>query len=372
MVNQERVLKEFFELVQITCSTKNERQVADVLTAKLIALGFEVSEDKVGEKIGGNTGNLFAYLKGTVAAPVIMLSAHMDCVEPCANIKPQIRDGVIYSDGTTILGSDDKAGVVAILEAIRQIQEQKIPHGDIQIVFTVAEEGGINGSKNMDPKDLKADFGYVLDSSGAPGEIIVTAPGQYKITTLVKGKTAHAGLAPETGVNAIMLASKAFADIPQGRIDEETTANVGIIKGGSATNIVPGEVTVISEARSRNAEKLEKQVKIMVEHIESSIKAAGGTCDIQVNKAYDPYVLAEDAPVVEIAKKAVASIGMEPKTKGTGGGADANFYNAYGVPSAVLGVGMSKVHTTDEFIKEADLYKNAEVVLALIKTVAQK
>lgn len=372
MVNQERVLKEFFELVQVTCSTRNEREIADILTAKLKNLGFDVFEDNVGEKIGGNTGNLFAYLKGNTPAPVIMLSAHMDCVEPCANIKPQIRDGVIYSDGTTILGSDDKAGVVAILEAIRQVQEQKLPHGDIQVVFTVSEEGGINGSKNMDPKNLKADFGYVFDSSGAPGEIVTSAPGQYKINTIVKGKTAHAGLAPENGINAITLAAKAFADVKQGRIDEETTGNVGIIKGGSATNIVPGEVTVISEARSRNPQKLEALVKTMVDHISSKIAEAGGTCEIQTNKAYDPFVLDENAPVVEIAKKAIASLGMTPVTKATGGGSDGNFYNAFGTPSAVLGVGMSKVHTTEEFIKEADLYKNVEIALALIQTVVKK
>lgn len=371
MVNKERVLKEFFELISITCSTRKEREVADVLTAKLKDLGLDVYEDKVGEKIGGNAGNLIAYLKGNTQAPTLMFSAHMDCVEPCANIKPQIRDGVIYSDGTTILGGDDKAGVVAILEAIRQLKEQNIKHGDIQVIFTVAEEGGINGSKNMDPKDLKADFGYVLDSSGTPGEIVTMAPGQYKIITTVKGKTAHAGLAPENGLNAIMLASKAFADISQGRIDEETTANVGIIHGGTATNVVPDEVIVQSEARSRNADKLEAQVKKMVEHIESKITEAGGTCDIKVNKAYNPYVLDENAPVVQIAKKAMTAIGMTPKTKGTGGGADANFYNAYGVPSAVLAVGMTKVHTKEEYIKEADLYTNPAIVLSIIKTVAE-
>lgn len=369
MVNKERVLKEFFELVQVPCSTKNERQIADILKGKLADLGLEVSEDKVGEKIGGNAGNVFGYLKGNVQAPRLMFSAHMDCVEPCTGVKPQLKDGIITSDGTTILGADDKAGVVGILEAVRQIKEQNLQHGDIQVIFTVAEEGGINGSKNMDPQDLKADFGYVLDSSGVPGEIITMAPGQYKITTLVKGKTAHAGLAPENGINAITLACKAFADVSQGRIDEETTANVGLISGGSATNVVPDEVKVVSEARSRNADKLEAQVKKMVKHIESAIKANGGQAEITVAKAYDPYVLDENSDVVKIAKQAVEAIGLKVVTKGTGGGADANFYNAYGLPSAVLAIGMTKVHTKEEYIKEAHLYDTANVVLSIIKTV---
>ena len=371
MVNKERVLKEFFELVQVPCSTRNERQIADILKGKLADLGLEVSEDNVGEKIGGNAGNVFGFLKGNKQAARLMFSAHMDCVEPCTGVKPQLKDGIITSDGTTILGADDKAGVVAILEAIRQIKEQNLEHGDIQVIFTASEEGGINGSKNMDPKDLRADFGYVLDSSGVPGEIITMAPGQYKITTVVKGKTAHAGLAPENGLNAIMLAAKAFADVSQGRIDEETTANVGLISGGTATNVVPDEVKVVSEARSRNAAKLEAQVKKMVDHIESTIKANGGQADITVAKAYDPYVLDENSDVVKLAKQAVEAIGLKVVTKGTGGGADANFYNAYGLPSAVLAVGMTKVHTKEEFIKEEHLYDTANLVLSIIKTVAK-
>lgn len=189
MINKERVLKEFFELVQITCSTKNERQIADLLKGRLAELGLEVSEDNAGEKIGGNTGNVFAYLKGSkTTAPRVMFGAHMDCVEPCANVKPILKDGIITSDGTTILGADDKAGVVAILETLRVLKEKSIEHGDIQVVFTVSEEGGINGSKNMDTSFLKADYGYALDSSGIPGEIVIMAPGQYKITAVVKAK----------------------------------------------------------------------------------------------------------------------------------------------------------------------------------------
>ncbi len=373
MVNRERMLAEFFELVKIRSSSRNEREVADIVKAKLSSLqaGIEVGEDDVGRKIGGNCGNVFAYVKGSRPdAPVLLLSAHLDCVEPCAGIQPQLKDGIITSAGDTILGSDDKAGVAAILEALRVIRENNLAHGDIQIVLTVSEEGGLNGSKNLDRKLLKADFGYALDAGGEPGKIITKAPGQNKIEVLIRGKTAHAGVAPEEGVNAIVVAGKAIAELKDGRIDGETTANVGIIKGGVATNIVPDAVSITCEARSRNMTKLEQQTRHMCETFERIAAANGAQAEITVKKAYDPYVLAEEAPVVALAVRAAGNIGLKPELEATGGGSDANFFNAYGVPTAVLGIGMSKVHTTEEYIKEADLYKAAGYVIAIVKAAA--
>lgn len=367
------MLTEFYQLVSITCSTRAEREVADVVKARLAAIGLEVEEDDVGGRIGGNCGNVLGLLKGSVAsAPVLMLSAHLDSVEPCAGIKPQLKDGVITSAGDTVLGADDKAGVVSILEALRIIREDGIAHGDIQVVFTVAEEGGVNGSKNMDRSLLKADFGYVLDSGGSPGRIINAAPGQNSIKVIIRGKTAHAGVAPEEGINAIVVAGKAMAELKQGRIDAETTANVGVIKGGQATNIVPDYVEIACEARSRNREKLAAQTKHMVETFEQVAAANGAKAEVTVKNAYDPYVLTADMPVVSLARRAAESIGLTPVLEATGGGSDANFFNAFGVPSAVLAVGMSKVHTTAEYIKEADLYKTAELVVAIIKAAAEK
>lgn len=371
MIDKERVLAEFFELVKIRCSSRDEREVADLLKKRLADLGMEVTEDNVGVKIGGNTGNVLAYKQGSVVeAPTLMLSAHMDCVEPCAGVVPELKEGVITSAGDTILGADDKAGVVAILEALRIISEQSIPHGPIQVVFTVAEEGGLNGAKCIDPALLKANFGYCLDSSGSAGEIISMAPGQNSITVVVHGKKAHAGVAPEEGINAIVIAGKALAEINCGRIDFETTSNVGIIKGGIATNIVPDRVELQCEARSRNMDKLEVQTKQMKETFEKVSAANGGRAEVVVDKAYDPYVLQEDSLVVKVAVNATGSIGLIPEVKATGGGSDANFFNNYGVPTAVLGVGMNKVHTTDEYIKEIDLYNSAELVVALIKKAA--
>jgi len=369
MINKQRMLAEFFELVKIKCSTKDERQVADVLKMRLAALGMEVAEDNAGEKIGGNCGNVIAYTKGTMeGAPTMMLSAHMDCVEPCGGIEPQLQDGIITSIGDTILGADDKAGITAILEALRIIGEQHIQHGPIQVLFTVAEEGGLNGAKSMDPTLLKADFGYALDSGGTPGEIIIMAPGQNSITAVIHGKKAHAGIAPEDGINSIVVAGKCLAVMNYGRLDSETTANIGIISGGVATNIVPDRVEVRCEARSRNMQKLEAQTSHMKETFERIAAENGARADVTVKKAYDPYVLMDDAPVVALAVAATKSIDLIPQIGATGGGSDANFFNNYGVPTAVLGVGMSKVHTADEYIKEVDLYNSAELVIALIKT----
>lgn len=367
MVNKKRLLDEFLELVQITCSTRNERQIADVLTKRLQNLGFAVIEDNAGEKIGGNTGNLIATLKGNPSLPKIFFSAHMDCVEPCANIKPQIKDGVITSDGTTILGSDDKSGIAPILEAIRVIQEEKMEHGDLQVIFTVAEEGGLNGSKNLEQQYLTSDFGYCLDSSGRPGKVIVQAPGQDKLVIQIHGKTAHAGLAPEEGINAIVLAGKACATVKEGRIDEETTANIGIIKGGRANNIVPDFVEIVAESRSRNPQKLSKQTDYMVDTFKKVVAENGGRAEVEVIHAYAPYTLTEDSHVVKNIVKAMRAIAVEPTLASTGGGSDGNLFNLYGVPCCTLGTGMTKAHTTEEYIIEEDLYKVAEIILSVVQ-----
>ncbi|MGI6093261.1 MAG: M20/M25/M40 family metallo-hydrolase [Veillonellaceae bacterium] len=372
MINRKRMLDEFFELVQITCTSGKEREVADLVKQRLEDLGLEVTEDKAGEKIGGNTGNILGYLKGTAAgAPVIMLSAHLDSVEPCSGVKPQLKDGVITSAGDTILGSDDKAGVASILEALRIVTEKQIPHGDVQVVFTVQEESGLCGSKNIDREWIKADFAYALDSSGEPGKIIIKAPGENTIKVTVKGKTAHAGIAPEEGINAIVVAGKALAQLKQGRLDEETTANVGIIKGGQATNVVPDRVEIVCEARSHNMDKLQKVTQDMKATFERVAQENGAKAEVEIIEDFVAYALKEDSQPVALAVKAAASINLKPQLEATGGGSDANVFNSFGIPTAVMGMGMSKVHTTEEYIKEEELYQGAELAVALIKAAAE-
>ncbi|MDD7380639.1 MAG: M20/M25/M40 family metallo-hydrolase [Succiniclasticum sp.] len=373
-INKQRVLNEFYELIQIPCPSLQERVVADILKKRLEELGCTVTEDvESAKRLGGSAGNLVADLKGTVAgAPAILLSAHMDCVNPCAGIKPCLENGVIRSDGTTILGGDDKGGIVAILETLRCLKEQNLPHGDIQVIFSVSEEQGCAGIKNLDTALLHADMGFALDSSGRPGKIIYAAPGQNKIFTKIHGKTAHGGIAPEKGINAIKKAAEILIDIPTGRIDEETTCNIGIIHGGSATNIVPDLVEVAMDCRSRNPEKLENLTDKIVTAFKQGGEKAQVPVDVEVRSSYKPYCLAKDSAVIELAAKTAKALQLPVDITATGGGSDSSHFNGYGVPCTVLGTGMTNVHTVDEILLEEDLYMTCEWTLAIVCEAAKR
>ena len=373
LVNKERMLAEFKEVVAVPCHTLQERPVFEMLRAKLEALGFTVEEDDAGEKLGGNCGNLWAFLPGNKKGAVsVLLSAHMDGVEPCGGTTVVQKDGVLYSDGTTILGGDDKSGVVAILEGVRMLVEENAEHGDIQILFTIAEEGGVNGSRCMDRSKLKAQVAYALDGEGAPGEIVIGAPGQYRYKISVHGKKAHGGLEPEKGINAIMIAAKALAEVKRyGRIDEETTCNIGIIGGGVATNVVPDLVEIEGDVRSRNNEKLEAIREEVVSTICNAVEKYGAKVTAEVEHKYSGFLMDTESTVVKLAKNACAMHGFTPDITQTGGGSDANFLNAYGVPCVILGTGMQNVHTVEEFIKEEDLYNSALMVYGILQAACE-
>lgn len=373
VLNKDRIFEEFKELVAIPCHSTKERQIFEVVKAKLEALGFNVEEDDAASKLDSECSNMWAFLPGNKAgATKVLLSGHLDGVEPCGGTTVVRKDGILYSDGTTILGSDDKSGVVAILEGVRMILEENAEHGDIQVLLTIAEEGGVNGSRCMDKSKLNADVGYALDSEGAPGEIIVGAPGQYKYSIKVIGKTAHGGMEPEKGINSVMVAAKALAEVKRyGRIDEETTANIGIINGGIATNIVPALVEIQGDARSRNSEKLIAIRDEIVNTICTAVEKQGAKAEADVVLKYNSFLVDENSKVVELAKDACAQFGFEPNIGLTGGGSDANFINAYGVPCVILGTGMSNVHTVDEYIKEEDLYNSALMVYGILKAAAK-
>ena len=373
MIDKKRVLNEFFDLVKVPCSTHDERAIADILKAKLQALGaVAIHEDNAGEALGGNAGNIVADFAATMSGrQTIMLTAHMDCVEPCADIKPVLQDGVIRSDGTTILGGDDKAGVEAILEGLRQMQEQHIPHGPLQVVFTISEEGGVHGSQHLDQSLLHADVGYTLDTGGHPGLMTVAAPGKNQFLIHVHGRASHAGVAPEKGHNAIIAAGQLLATAPQGRLDAETTCNAGTITGGTAANVVAGECTIRYEARSRNKEKLGQLTQQLIDHFEQG--AVKTDCDVTVELLpdYDPYTMPADSPAIALARRACDACGFPVQLVESGGGSDANHFNSYGIPTLVLGVGMTDCHTTEETLLEQDLYDACELVTALIRTAGE-
>lgn len=372
MIDKKRLLERFFHLVRIASPTGDERAVADVVIQELTRLGLSVDEDDVAETIGGNTGNLYAFLPGTLPnAPRIMLNAHLDTVEPATGIQPRLQDGIITSAGDTILGADCKSGLAAILEALTVLVESRTPHGDVQAVFTVAEEGGVNGSKNLDPARLRADLGFVFDTDGPPGRAVVSAPGKDRLDVTIHGKKAHAGICPEEGVNAIMAAATALAGLPMGRIDSQTTANVGCIRGGQSVNVVPDAVSFRLETRSRDTDALTALTDSIRQSIERAAAGCGAQAVIWVTREYAPYRLPEGAPQLVLVSRAMADVGLEPVFAATGGGSDANFFNAFGLPTVVLSNGMTKAHTLEESLSERDLYKTAELALALLLTAAK-
>jgi len=370
MVNEKRLIESFMELVRIDSISREERNLAFFLIKKLEDLGLEIKVDQAGEKVKSDSGNIIARLKGSVKkATPIMFSAHMDTVVPGKNIKPICDGEKIVSDGKTILGADDKAAIAALLEALHIIKEHNIPCGDIEIVFSICEEIGLQGAKNLDISSLNARMAFVLDCGGQVGEIINAAPSQNSLKIIIHGKAAHAGSNPEEGINAIQVAGFVLSRMKLGRIDEETTTNIGIISGGKATNIVPDKVTLEGEVRSRNEEKLEKYTEQLKKIAEDTAQEFRAKAEVKTNREYYCYNLSTDDRVVKIAMKAARDIGLQPELHPSGGGSDANVFNKKGFPSVDLAIGMEKVHTVDEYILVKNLKNTAEYVLSIINTV---
>jgi tripeptide aminopeptidase len=294
----------------------------------------------------------------------------MDTVVPGKNINPLREGEKIISTGETILGADDKAGIAAILEALHLIRENNILYGDIEILFTICEEVGLCGAKNLDVSQLKAQIGFILDAGGQVGQIIISAPSQNSLDFTIRGKSAHAGTNPEEGINAIQVAGVALSRMKLGRIDEETTANIGIISGGKATNIIPDEVILKGEVRSRNEGKLEKYTKELKKITEDTAQEFKARAEVKINREYQCYNLSPDDQVVKIARKAAKDIGLQSLLRPSGGGSDANVFNKKGIPSVTLAVGMEKVHTIEEYILIKELKNATEYILSIIKTVA--
>jgi tripeptide aminopeptidase len=371
LINEERLLQEFLELVQIDSETKNEGQIAKILKDKFSLLGVDVYEDNAKELTGFGAGNLICTLPGTKeGVDTIYFTSHMDTVVPGNGVKPSIKDGYVVTDGTTILGADDKTGLSVMLEVIRVLKENNIEHGTIQFIITVGEESGLVGAKVLDRSLIKATYGFALDSDEAVGNIIVAAPTQAKVQAVIKGKTAHAGVAPEKGVSAITIAAKAIAKMPLGRIDEETTANIGRFEGGTQTNIVCDHVEILAEARSLIPEKMEAQVAKMKDAFETTAAEMGGSAEVEVTVMYPGFKYDHGDHVVEVAKKAAVKIGREPKLQHSGGGSDANVIAGHGIPTVNLAVGYEDIHTTSEKMPIAELNKLGEMVLAIIEEVA--
>ena len=364
------VVKYFLELVCIDSESRNERKVADKLKADLAALGAQVFEDEAFLEHGGNAGNVFAHFAGNPEKEPILFCAHMDTVRPGNGIKPIITDGVIHTDGSTILGSDDKSGVAEIMVGIKRVIDSGADHAPIEVLFTICEEIGLLGARSFDKSKIKAKLGYAFDSHEV-GEVIIGAPSAEKFEIIVRGKEAHAGVEPENGINALRVASEAIAMMPNGRIDHESTCNMGKISGGIATNIVPNRIVINGEARSHDNSKLDRIVAEVKQALDTAVQRyqlPHGHASYEFNNSRDyvAFSIAEDHPVVQLAKKALIGLGIEPKIKKGGGGSDANIFNLAGISMVICGSGMDNVHTVRERIKVSELEKGADLVEAMI------
>jgi len=372
-INRDRLADTFRQLVSIDSPSREEGAVADWIKRTLKEeIGAEVIEDQSRDQTGSESGNIIARIPGTEKIVPLFFNAHMDTVEPGRGIKIIFKDGIFHSDGTTVLGADDKAAIAILIEAVRLLKEHKVSHGPIEFLFTVCEEIGLLGAKSLDPALLEARAGYALDSSD-PEVLINQAPCAIRFKVRVVGKAAHAGLHPELGINSIQVAARALAEVPLGRIDEYTTANVGLIHGGKATNIVPEEVELEGEVRSHNPEKLREiqdQILETFHRIAQDFKPVENPgLPLIKTEVIDDYPLmsvSEEHPMITTAVKAAQGLGRKLRLDMTGGGSDANIFNAKGLATVVMGIGMQNVHTTSEHIRLDDMVLAAELVLEII------
>lgn len=376
MINRQRLSDEFARLAAITSPPLREGAIARYLAERLAALGAEILFDRADQATGGEIGNLIAYFPaaGKDSEPLLM-SVHMDTVEPDGEVVPVLNDGIFTSASGTILGADDKAGIAELIEALEVLREQRIPRGPVEVVVTIAEEIGLVGAKHLDYSLLRARHGFALDTTGM-GHMVLRAPGANRMQVEIIGRESHAGVAPEQGISAIQTAALAIAEMRLGRIDPETTANFGKIEGGVARNIVPGRVSLEGEARSHDPKKLEEQTAHMAACFERAAKAMTRTIGgetvrpqlrIDIQPDYPRMAVAEDAPVVRLAQAAATAAGQELSIKLGGGGSDANIFNGHGIETIILATGMRDVHSPKESVAVDDMVSVAELLVEILR-----
>ncbi len=366
------VVNTFIELAEINAASGNERGIADRLKAELAALGCTaIVEDDTGKIIGGNAGSVYAVFPGELPG-WILFCGHMDRVENGLGIKPRIQDGVITSDGSTILAADDLAGISAILDGLRRIKKSAQPHCSVEIVFTVSEEVHLEGSRHFDFSRIKSEFGFVFDSSGHVGRIVASAPSAAQLTIETYGKKAHAGAEPEKGKNALLGMAKILCDIQDGRLDYETTANYAVCNvGDAATNIVCDYAKVLGEVRSRNNEKLEDYISYFKAHCQGAAEGFDMQVKAEALLLYKSFVVPEKAPVVRLAKNSMQKLGITPLVEAGGGGMDANRFAEHGIPCIGIATGYFENHTTAERLVVQDLIKAGELAEQIIREASE-
>jgi tripeptide aminopeptidase len=357
----------FLDLAAMPSPPGEERAVADRVVAELRELGLDVDEDEAGVVVGSNTGNLYSRLHPTAEGTPLFLCGHLDTVPPTAAIEPVVEDGVVHNAAGTILGADNKSAVAAMVASARRLVEERRLHAGLELVFTPKEEVGLRGAQAFDCGRLTARLGYVYDQAGPIGEVILGAPHSSILEVTFVGRAAHAGMAPEEGRSAIAAAGRAIADMRLGRLDDETSANVGTIQGGVARNIVPDRCTFSAEARSHDERKLSEVVQEMLEACTFAASLTGCEVETRVEPGFKGYRFRRDDEPVRLARAALERTGHQPSFAFSGGGADANVFNMRGLACVNLANGMAEIHSPDEHIAVADLEAMVDVTLALLE-----
>jgi tripeptide aminopeptidase len=329
-------------------------------------MGIEAMVDDSAPRTGSDTGNILVRVPGNTPGPTVLLCAHMDTIAPTEGMVPVLRDGVITSNGETVLGADDKAGIAILLSVLADLQGGGLPHSDLEMLFTVQEEVGLVGAKCLHA-ELKAAFGYVLDGDGPVGNIINQTPSKVDLDFVLTGKAAHAGGRPEEGINAIVVAATAIARLRTGRIDPRTTSNVGLISGGRIRNMVADRAEVIMEVRSTDRARLETEVQAILDSFREAASSAGAGLSVRKDMPFETFTVSETHPVVANAFRAARALGIEPRLRTSGGGMDANVFNGRGLPCVVLGIGIEDSHSPTEHIAVAQLERGVRFIEALLK-----
>jgi tripeptide aminopeptidase len=367
---RERLHETFTTLCRLESPSGRERRCAEWVAGELRRLGLEVEEDDAGPRAGSDSGNLLTRVSGS-GSDSILLCAHLDTVPLTAPVEPVLVDGGFQNANKGILGADNKSAVAIMIEVARRLAGRpEPPPVGLEVLFTVCEEVGLTGSREFDASRLQSRFGYVFDHATPVGEIVLASPTQYRIAAEVRGRAAHAGLRPEEGRNAIAAAARGIAAMRIGRLDPETTANVGTISGGTAMNVVPERCELVAEARSVDASKVEALVTEMVDHLGDAANAAECDLDVTVEQVFKGYRTRPSAPQVVLAERSLRECGYEPRHIATGGASDANSLEAQGFACTNLADGTERNHQPDERISVEALDGMFEVAIALLEGAA--
>ncbi|MBI2252541.1 MAG: M20/M25/M40 family metallo-hydrolase [Armatimonadetes bacterium] len=361
------LLNSFLELIKIEGLPKREKKVARYVKNKLKSWNYSFKEDKASLIIQGDSNNIIVFVKGEKSAPGLLFLSHLDTVSSTKGINCQIKDGIISSKNNTILGADDRAGAAVMLDVLYKLPSLKKNHQNLVFIFTVAEEIGLLGAKCLNLKEFKGGWGFVLDTSLPVGSIVNASPSLEKIKITFLGASAHSGICPELGKNALKMAALTLSNLPLGRIDLETTANIGKIYGGEACNIIPAEIVLEGEIRSHSLKKLKQKVKEFKAIAEKSANIYGGEAEFISERDFLNFNLPKNHPLVQYTLKAVKRSKFLAKIFKAGGGSDANILNQTGIPSIVLGVGFKEPHSKKESIKVEDLNNLSKVIFNIIQ-----